>query len=475
MRYLPIFLDVKAHRALIVGGGGAAVPKIRLLCRAGAAVTVVAPVVDSEIALAAQAGELEWWARPFATTDVEGCAVVYAATGRGDIDARVAGAARTKGVLANVVDRPDLSSFVMPAIVDRDPVIVGISTGGAAPVLARRLRARIEGLLPDRLGRLARFAEAFRTEARARVPAAARRRFWERFFDGPIAAQVLAGDEADASVAMAASMRANIAAPTGGVAIVGAGPGSPDLLTWRAARLLQDADVVVHDRLVGSEIIELARRDAPRIDVGKAPGQHSHSQNEINALLHHHASQGRRVVRLKGGDPFIFGRGGEELEYLAARDVAVEVVPGITAAVGCAAAAGIPLTHRDAAQAVTFVTGHGAAGEPELDWAGLATARRTLVIYMGIANAASISTRLMALGCSAGRPVAVIENGSLPGERTVTGTLGGLSDLIRVHGITAPALIIIGDVVHARQTLGADSLAAQSHTATAPMTLADAV
>ena len=465
MRYLPAFLDVKGQRALVVGGGGAALPKIRLLRHAGAAVTVVSPIVESDVAAGARAGEIEWLARPFATTDVEGRAVVYAATGRDDIDARVARSARLNGVPVNVVDRPDLSNFITPAIVDRDPVIVAISTGGAAPVLARRIRARIEGLLPDRLGRLARFAETFRTVARTRVPTTARRRFWERFFDGPIAAQVLAGDEAGAREAMAASMRTNIAAPTGRVAIVGAGPGSPDLLTLRALRLLRDADVVVHDRLVGPEIVELARRDAERIDVGKAPGRHSCAQHEINALLFHHASQGRRVVRLKGGDPFVFGRGGEELEYLAQRGVAVEVVPGITAAVGCAAAAGIPLTHRHAAQAVTFVTGHGASGEPELDWASLAGTGHTLAIYMGIASVESMAARLIAHGCAAGTPVAVVENGSLPGERIFEGTLGRLGELIRVHGIAAPALIIIGDVVAARQTL-----AAASHRA-----LADAV
>jgi len=449
MNYLPAFFDLKERPALIVGGGEAAARRLRLLRKAGAKVTVVAPRIGDEIAAAVAEGAATLRQRGFVSGDVNGQTAVFAATGLADVDARVAEAARAVGVPVNVADRAELSSFIVPAIVERDPVVIGISTGGAAPVLASRLREAIERLLPARLGRLADFADTFRTAVKATVPSATSRlRFWDRFFDGPVADQVLAGNETGARERMLTLVNGRGAnePSRGGVAIVGAGPGDPDLLTLRALRLIQRADVVIHDKLVGPGVLDLVRRDAERIYVGKSKGDHSKSQDEINALLAARALAGRRVVRLKGGDPFIFGRGGEEVEYLRRRGIAVELVPGITAALGCAAAVGIPLTHRDHAQAVTLATGQGKDGEPELDWATLAQLNQTLVIYMGVGAAGRIAARLIEHGLEPATPVAVIENGTLPNQKAVYGRLSGLGWLVRRSGIAGPALIVIGRV-----------------------------
>ncbi len=449
MNYFPAFFDLKDRPALIVGGGEAAARRLRLLQKAGARITVVAPRVGKEIAAAIDAGKIAAVGRGFVSGDINGQAIVFAASGRPEVDERVAEAARASGLPVNVADQAGLSSFIVPAIVERDPVVIGISTGGAAPVLASRLREAIERLLPARLGRLANFADNFRTAVKATVPnAAARLRFWDRFFDGPVADQVLIGNECGAREKMLTLVNTRAAGepPRGGVAIVGAGPGDPDLLTLRALRLIQRADVVIYDKLVGPGVLDLARRDAERIYVGKSKGDHSKSQDEINALIAGQAQAGRRVVRLKGGDPFIFGRGGEELEYLRRRGIPVEVVPGITAALGCAAAAGIPLTHRDHAQAVTFATGQGKDGEPELDWSTLARLNQTLVIYMGVGAAGRIAARLIEHGLDPATPVAVIENGTLPSQKALYGRLSGLGWLVRQSDITGPALIVIGSV-----------------------------
>ena len=450
MNYFPAFFDLKERPVLLVGGGEAAARRLRLLQKAGARITVVAPRVGEEIGAAIAAGAIAAVRRGFVSGDVNRQAIVFAATGLPAVDERVAEAARAAGIPVNVADHAGLSSFIVPAIVERDPVVIGISTGGAAPVLASRLRETIERLLPSRLGRLADFADSFRTAVKATVPgAAARLRFWDRFFDGAVADQVLAGNDSRAREKMLTLVngRAAADAPRGGVAIVGAGPGDPDLLTLRALRLIQRADVVIYDKLVGPGVLDLARRDAERIYVGKSRGDHSKSQDEINALVAEQAQAGRRVVRLKGGDPFIFGRGGEELDYLRARGIPVEVVPGITAALGCAAATGIPLTHRDHAQAVTFATGQGRDGEePELDWATLARLDQTLVIYMGVGTAGRIAARLIEHGLDAATPVAVIENGTLPSQKALYGRLSGLGWLMRQSGMAGPALIVIGRV-----------------------------
>jgi len=457
VRYFPAFLDLDGRRALIVGGDEAAARKLRLLRKAKAWVTVVAPEAVPEIAELAESGEIAWVARTFEAGDVLGQDVVVSATGLSPVDESVAKAARTAGRPVNVVDRPDLSSFITPAIVDRDPIVIGISSGGSAPVLARRIRAQIESLLPAKLGRLADFAESFRGAVAATIAPAGRKRFWERFFDGPVAEAVLKGHERGARERMLSLVNspAARAREAGIVHIVGAGPGDPDLLTFRAMRLIQDADVIFYDKLVGPEIVDYARRDAERVYVGKSKGNHSKSQDEINTLMAEAAAAGKRVVRLKGGDPFVFGRGGEEADYLRALGHTVEVVPGITAATGCAAAADIPLTFRGVAQAVTFVTGHAADGEPDLDWAALSDPRQTLVIYMGVSTAGTIAQRLIEHGVETARPVAIIENGTRANQKVVKGSLGELESLVEQNAITGPALIVVGEVV---KLAGADAL-----------------
>ncbi|MDJ0945204.1 MAG: siroheme synthase CysG [Kiloniellales bacterium] len=449
MKSLPIFLDLKGRTALLVGGAAAALPKARLLQAAGAELRIVALDPDEDLRSWAAAQGIALAERSFQERDLDGARIVIAAASDDEIRAAVE-AATARRIPVNVVDRPELSSFLMPAIVDRDDVVVAISTHGSAPVLARRLRRTLEALLPARLGPLAAFARRYRGALAAAVTdPSARRRFWEAFFDGPVARDILAGDDAKAGARMLAEINAPgwRRAPRGRVALVGAGPGDPELLTLKALRLLQDAEVVVYDKLVGPEILDYARRDAERIYVGKAPGRHSHGQAEINEILLREARAGKRVVRLKGGDPFVFGRGGEELERLLRHGVEVELVPGITAATGCAAVAGIPLTHRDHASAVTFVSGQGKDGAPELDWAALASRRHTLAVYMGVAGSAGLSRELIAQGRDPETPVAVIERGSLPGERKVFGTLRGLGALIAREKIQAPALIVIGEVV----------------------------
>jgi uroporphyrin-III C-methyltransferase/precorrin-2 dehydrogenase/sirohydrochlorin ferrochelatase len=384
--------------------------------------------------------------------DVSGHTIVFAASEEHALDDRVAEAASARGVPFNVVDRAESSSFILPAIVERDPVVIAISSGGAAPVLARRLREAIERLLPTRLGRLARFADGFRAAIKGLLPEATqRRRFWERFFDSPVAEAVLAGDESKAREGMLTLVNSRAGDPVepGVVHLVGAGPGSPDLLTLRALQVMQRADVVVYDRLVGPQILDLVRRDAERLYVGKAAGRHSLPQDEINVLLERLAGEGKRLVRLKGGDPFIFSRGGEELAYLRARDIASEVVPGITAALGCAASVGLSLTHRDHAQVLTLVTAESKDGEPEIDWANLAQPRQTLAIYMGVAAAGRIAQRLIGSGLAPSTPVAVVENGTLPDQRGVVGRLDGLKALIRESGITGPAIIFVGEAARA--------------------------
>jgi len=460
MKSLPIFLDLKGRTALLVGGGAAALPKARLLRAAGAELRIVAGDPDDDFRSWAADQRIALTERPFQESDLDGARLVIATAS--DDECRAAVEAATKRQLpVNVVDRPELSSFLMPAIVDRDDVVVAISTHGSAPVLARRLRRTLEALLPARLGPLAAFARRYRVALAAAVTdPTARRRFWEGFFDGPIARDLLAGDDAKAGARMLAEINApgRRRAPRGRVALVGAGPGDPELLTLKALRLLQDAEVVVYDKLVGPEILDYARRDAERIYVGKAPGRHSHGQAEINEILLREARAGKRVVRLKGGDPFVFGRGGEELERLLRHGIEVELVPGITAATGCAAVAGIPLTHRDHASAVTFVSGQGKDGAPDLDWAALAASRHTLAVYMGVASSERLSQELIAHGRAAETPVAVIERGSLPAERKVFGTLQGLGTLIAAEQIEAPALIVIGEVVRlaAEAPRGAD-------------------
>ncbi|MBK8175346.1 MAG: uroporphyrinogen-III C-methyltransferase [Rhodospirillales bacterium] len=444
MQYFPLFLSLRDRRVLVVGGGGAAERKAAMLADAGALVTfLVSP--HSPVAN----GHGRVIERTFVDADIAGAALVVVDCGDPALAARISAAAQVAGVPVNVVDQPELCTFVWPAIIDRDPITVAVTSAGASPVLARSVRARIEALLPANLGRLARFADNFRGAVKAtRRTGGQRRRFWERFFSGPVAAAVLSGADSAARERMLALINRpdDVAGEVGSVALVGAGPGDPDLLTLKALRALQEADVIVHDRLIGPRILDYGRRDAERIDVGKAPGCQAMPQDAINALLASLAGSGRRVVRLKGGDPFIFARGGEERDHLTRLGISVEVIPGVTAAVAAAATTGIPLTHRDDAQAVTLMTAQGRHGEPDHDWQDLARNRHTLAVYMGAAKAGALARRLVAAGRDPQTPAAAIAEVSGEGQRVAVGALSELARLVR-QVEPGPVMILIGEVV----------------------------
>lgn len=446
MDYLPIFCRLDNKPVLLVGGGEVAERKARLLLDAGAQLTVVAPELDPELAALAATGEIEWLAGEFAPAQLTGKWLVVAATDRREVNALVYQSANQARIFANVVDDPKRSSFIMPSIIDRSPLMVAISSGGKAPVLARLLREKLEALLPQHLGAVATFAGSLRERVKARFATMGeRRRFWERLLGADRLGQALARGDSASAQQLADSLFANESQSAGEVVLVGAGPGDPGLLTLHALRQMQQADVVVYDRLVSDEVMSLVRRDAKRIFVGKQAGNHCVPQEGINQLLLEEAKKGQRVVRLKGGDPFIFGRGGEELETLVGSGIGFQVVPGITAASGCAAYAGIPLTHRDHAQSVRFVTAHGKGGARDLDWPLLARDRQTLVFYMGLSSCATIREQLLAHGKGGDTPVALIERGTQPSQRVIRGTLDQLPQL--AMGVESPALIMVGSVV----------------------------
>ena len=455
MQTFPLFMSLQGRRALVAGGTEAAARKVELLLSAGAQVTLIADTVVGEIAQLIDEGRISWAGRAFDEADLAGVSLVVVASDDEGLQARVSLAAQQRCLPVNVVDRPRLSSFIMPAIVDRSPITIAISTGGTAPALARRLRAEIERAMPAAIGRLARFAEVFREQVRRTLDQPrARRHFWDRVFEGRIGELALAGDEIGARrelIRLLDGTRGETActvSPIAGIVhLVGAGPGDPDLLTMKAHRLLQRADVVVYDRLISAEVLAMARRDAEQIYVGKRRANHCLSQDEINRRLVALARAGKSVVRLKGGDPFVFGRGGEEIEALARAGVVVEVVPGITAALGCAASAGIPLTHRDHAQACVFVTGHLKNGSIDLDWSMLARPRQTIVIYMGANSLPAITSQLIAHGLPSSTPVALIENGTTDRERRVVGTLATIERLALRAQLQGPTLCIVGEVV----------------------------
>ncbi|WFF98191.1 siroheme synthase CysG [Aeromonas caviae] len=446
MDYLPIFCRLDNKPVLLVGGGEVAQRKARLLLDAGAQLTVVAPELDPELAELAANGSIEWLAGEFAPPQLTGKWLVVAATDRREVNALVYQSANQARIFANVVDDPKRSSFIMPSIIDRSPLMVAISSGGKAPVLARLLREKLEALLPQHLGAVATFAGSLRERVKARFATMGeRRRFWERLLGADRLGQALARGDKAAANQLADNLFADDAVAKGEVILVGAGPGDPGLLTLHALRQMQQADVVVYDRLVSDEVMALVRRDAKRIFVGKQAGNHCVPQEGINQLLLEEAKKGQRVVRLKGGDPFIFGRGGEELETLVGSGVGFQVVPGITAASGCAAYAGIPLTHRDHAQSVRFVTAHGKGGTQDLDWPLLAKDKQTLVFYMGLSSCATIREQLLAHGKASNTPVALIERGTQPCQRVIRGTLDELPAL--AVGVESPALIMVGSVV----------------------------
>jgi uroporphyrin-III C-methyltransferase/precorrin-2 dehydrogenase/sirohydrochlorin ferrochelatase len=456
VNYFPVFFDLTGQRVLIVGGGEVALRKISLLERTGALITVVAPEIAPELMALAAAGRLELAVREFEPADLDGARLVIVATSRRAVNRWIANLSESRNIPVNVVDDAQASRFIVPAIIDRDPVLVAISTGGTSPVLARRLRERLEALIPARIGELATWLKALRRRARRRLrDTDERRRFFETVVDGPAARRFIDGDQSGAERIAQQLMAATSAAPraAGDVTLVGAGPGDPELLTLKALRALQDADVILHDRLVAPALLDLARRDAARVCVGKAAGSIGSTQEDINALLIELANQGKRVVRLKGGDPFVFGRGGEELQALAKARINFSVVPGITAALGAAAYAGIPLTHRDFAHSVTFVTGHAQDQGPEPDWRALAMPGATAVFYMGLARLDHIVERLLAHGAPATRPAGLIEQGTTARQRVITATLGTLRGVASAANLGSPALLIVGDVVALHSTL----------------------
>jgi uroporphyrin-III C-methyltransferase/precorrin-2 dehydrogenase/sirohydrochlorin ferrochelatase len=445
VRYFPLFADLHERRVVVVGGGEVALRKVRLLLEAGASVSVVAPEFHDE--LVAHAGRLELRCEAFSPHHLDDALLAVAATDDPAVNGAVAAAGRERNVLVNVVDVAELSSFIVPAIVDRSPLVIAISSGGVAPVLARLVRERLETLIDGSWGRLALLLERWRARIKAARPdVRARRRLYEGVVRGEVASRVRCLDEAGAEQELARLLGGASDAATGSVVLVGAGPGDPGLLTLNALRALQQADVILHDRLVSDEVLDLARRDAERVCVGKAARGHSVAQGRIHELLLEHARAGRRVVRLKGGDPFIFGRGGEELEFLARHGIPFEVVPGITAAVACGAYAGIPLTHREHAQSVRFVTAHCGESIDTLDWTALAQERHTVALYMGVNGLGSIQRQLLAHGRAPHTPVAIVENGSRPGQRVVLATLAGLEEAGRAEQVQSPALVIVGEV-----------------------------
>jgi uroporphyrin-III C-methyltransferase/precorrin-2 dehydrogenase/sirohydrochlorin ferrochelatase len=456
MDYLPIFLDLKGKPCALVGGGEVAARKVRLLLKAGARVIVHAPELGGTLAGLVRDGKIEHKKTTFEPPLLDDCILAIAATDDKAVNRAVYEAAKTRRIPVNVVDQPELCTFIMPSIIDRSPVIAAVSTGGASPVLARLIRARLETLIPAAYGRLAKLVAEFRDTVKKRFQhPEARRRFWEEVLQGSIAERMLSGQEDAAREALQKRLTdtGGAAKPFGEVYLVGGGPGDPDLLTFRALRLMQQADVVVYDRLVSPEVLELVRRDAERIYAGKERDHHAIPQEDINQLLVRLAKEGKRVVRLKGGDPFIFGRGGEEIATLMEEGISFQVVPGITAAAGCASYAGIPLTHRDYAQSVVFVTGHLQDGTVNLNWKALAQPHQTLVFYMGLHGLADICRELIRHGLPKSMPVALVQQGTTRHQRVLTGTLATLPGILEKTKVKAPTLIIVGEVVLLREKL----------------------
>jgi uroporphyrin-III C-methyltransferase/precorrin-2 dehydrogenase/sirohydrochlorin ferrochelatase len=451
MDFLPIFANVKNKRCLVVGGGAVGARKAGVLLDAGAKVCVVAPEIDDELKANAN---VEAVVARFEARHLDGVTLVIAATNDREVNKQVSELAQARNIPVNVVDDPELCSFIMPAILDRSPLMVAFSSGGASPVLTRMMRGKLETSIPQNYSKLAAFAERFREAVKQRVSNPAKRRiFWENVFEGVVAEKVLTGDEASAEAMLQQMLANEDNIVRGEVYLVGAGPGDPDLLTFRALRLMQKADVVVYDALVSQPIVEMTRRDAERIYVGKRRADHALPQEDINLLLVRLAKEGKRVLRLKGGDPFIFGRGGEEIETLAAEGIAFQVVPGITAASGVASYAGIPLTHRDHAQSCVFVTGHLKDGTMNLDWEQLARPRQTVVVYMGLHGLDVLCARLIEHGLPDTTPIAIVQHGTQPTQRVITGTLATLPAIAEREQPQAPTLIIIGGVVTLRDKL----------------------
>ena len=447
MRYFPLFADLGGAEVLVIGGGEQALQKVRLLLKTEATITVVAEIAVSELEALAKDGRLTLHRTGFSPSLLDGRRLLYVATGDVSRDGEISHLAQEHGIPVNVVDQPELSTFITPAIVDRAPITVAIGTEGAAPILAREIKTRLESWLPANFGALAQKAQSLRHDITARVPdQRTRRRVWERLLAGPFRRAVLGGKPAEADTILATELARTDDADLrkGRVALIGAGPGDPDLLTLKALQRLQEADVLVVDRLVNPKILDYARRDAERIYVGKTPRGAATSQAEINRILVREASAGKIVARLKGGDPFVFGRASEELAALEAAGIATEVVPGVTAAHACAARISLPVTMREKVRQFSVVTGTTAEGEPELDWPALANPDAAFAVYMGVANAPLIRGRLLAAGAAPDTSIVIVENGTLENERVIATRLSDLTDCMVERAIKGPAVIFFG-------------------------------
>ncbi len=454
MEIFPISLKLQQQPCLIVGGGRIAYRKAVLLAKAGAILHVIAPEIEPDLLTLVQQTQGQYIAAAFKTqVNVRDYRLVIAATNDRAVNQQVFEVCEAEKVLVNSVDDPPHCRFMVPAIIDRSPLIISVASNGTSPVLSRQIRTQLETLIPHGMGKLAEFSGKWRTTVKQKITNPDERRiFWEDLYASPLKEQVFNGNEAEADQLIEQALQ-EWKTPKGEVYLVGAGPGDPELLTLKALRLMQQADVVIYDRLVSQPIMDLCRRDAEKIYVGKARSNHSVPQEGINALLVNYASQGKRVCRLKGGDPFIFGRGGEEIQELFDAGITFQVVPGITAASGCSAYAGIPLTHRDYAQSVRFLTGHLKEGSPELPWDELVYENQTLVLYMGLVGLENTCQQLIAHGQRPNMPVALISKGTTPEQKVVVGTLADIASKVSEHHIQAPTLTIIGEVVSLREQL----------------------
>jgi len=456
MDSFPLFIKLKNQSVLIVGGGSIAWHKANMLSRAEPSIKIVAPELDFATQKLAREKGYEHIAREYQASDLDGVRLVIAATDNAELNGRIASDADELGILVNAVDMPDLGNAIFPSIVDRSPMIIAVGSGGRSPVLVRLLRARLESLIPAGYGRLSSLVGSLREKARQVFPDMdVRRRFWDLHLQGHAGQMAMSGDLEGARNLLENELdKADPSLEIGEVYLVGGGPGDPDLLTFRALRLMQQCDVVLYDRLISKDVLELVRREAERIYVGKDMNPYSITQENINQALVDQARMGKRVLRLKGGDPFIFGRGGEELETLAEKGIPFQVVPGITAASGCASYAGIPLTHRDHCHSVRFITGHRRNGVLELDWKHLVAAEETLVFYMSLNGLEEISEKLIENGMSADMPAAMVEKGTLPSQRVWTATIGSIAPIVRADNAKAPTLLIVGTVVVLHDKLG---------------------
>jgi len=454
MDYLPIFFKISQNQCLVVGGGDISLRKVNLLLKAGAIIECVAPNFCQALIDRSADEALTLTKKTFSEVDIQNQSLIISATDDKKLNAEVSRLAHVANIPVNVVDSPDLSSFIMPSIVDRAPLLIAISSGGRAPVLARIIRAKLETIIPSAYGRLAEIAGEYRGQVKEKFSLIKdRRAFWESVLSGNIAEKVFTGRIKEAKADLEQQLANAKPQKLGEVYLVGAGPGDPDLLTFKALRLMQQADVVLYDRLVSKAVMELVRRDAELVYVGKKAGGQSSRQSDINEQLVQLAKSGKRVCRLKGGDPFIFGRGGEEIETLSENDIPFQVVPGITAASGCSTYSGIPLTHRDYAQSCRFVTAHLKDGTCDLPWNELVAEQQTIVFYMALSGAKNISEKLIEHGMKRGMPIALIEKGTLPEQKIYISTLSELPQLISREKVGAPSLLIVGEVVKLHEKL----------------------